>query len=232
MTIGLILCSLFQLIPIFAQAPIQNIHTSTNQVKYTVGDSSPEMWILAPELKPDRLHAECDEEPTVVKFISDLDSVSYAIHLGDTVQFNIIHGLDTALTEIVGTVKNVNFSEAYILANKDKILVEIPEVHELLNIMMALTEMGRLDNNLTDMTTDYYSEVKEYFEPYMDHPSMKLMNDLIAGPLENGYAPMASYYNYYGLKMDACVYEFNDRGEIVNKGIIGKASFNAVDNLV
>ncbi|NAS30492.1 DUF4932 domain-containing protein [Flavobacteriaceae bacterium R38] len=206
---------------------------ATNTTYYVNGEANSN-WGIAPEVKPDRLLIESDDEGVDFKFVTDLDSISYTVRENDTIQFYVVlKEKDSALTEIVGVPKNVTFSDDYIEANQGKFIIEIPEVHELVNIMVAISEIGQLDGNMVDLTTAYHKEVLDYFLPYKDHPAMKKINELIDGPREEtGFAPMNSYWNYYSLKMNACGYLFDDDDNIIDDGIIHKMGFNNPGNLV
>jgi len=104
---------------------------------------------------------------------------------GDTVQFYILHNTDSALTEIVGVSKNVNFTDEYIAAHNGKHDVKIPEVHELANILVALSDIGRIDSNLVDMTTPYYQDVIRHFLPYRHHSIVNLVDKHIRKPRDH-----------------------------------------------
>lgn len=50
------------------------------------------------------------------------------------------------------------------------ISIEYPEVYELANIVLALTEYGITDKWQVRKDFAYYEEMRKYFEPYLDHP--------------------------------------------------------------
>ena len=56
------------------------------------------------------------------------------------------------------------------------IQVEYPEVYELANIILALTEYGLTDDWQVQKDIAYYDEMIEYFKPYMDHPLLDSAN--------------------------------------------------------
>ncbi|NER12084.1 DUF4932 domain-containing protein [Leptobacterium flavescens] len=213
---------------------IELIRSNAETITYYINEEAHPTWGIVPEAKPDRLHVECIEEETEVAFVTDIDSISFKIKVKDTVQFYVLlKEKDSALTEIVGIPKNANFSDAYIEENQGKFKVEVPEVHELVNIMVAISEIGQVDANMTDLSTEYHQEVLDHFLPYKDHAAMDTINALIAGPLEEtGFAPIDSYWNYYSLKMNACGYLFNDEGAILDDGIIHKMGFDNPGDLV
>lgn len=54
--------------------------------------------------------------------------------------------------------------------------IEIPEVYELSNIILALTDYGIEDEWEVQKKTDYYKKVLEYFEPVKNHPILDSVN--------------------------------------------------------
>ncbi|NQX81913.1 MAG: DUF4932 domain-containing protein [Flavobacteriaceae bacterium] len=202
------------------------IESNVKTIKYYVDGKYKPSWGINPKLKPDRLEVEADSKGVKVGFITDVDSIFFSIKEKDTIQFNIVlHKKDTALTEIVGIPKNVNFSNEYISLNKGKFAVRIPEIHELANIMIAICKIGQEDDNMIDMSTGYHKEVIEHFSPYMNHPAIDTLNNNITQAMHN-----ESYYYYYALKMNACGYLFGENNEIIDDGIIRKMGFKGLQN--
>ncbi len=56
------------------------------------------------------------------------------------------------------------------------ISVEYPEVYELANIVLALTDYGITDKWQVRKDFAYYEEMRKYFEPYMGHPLLDSVN--------------------------------------------------------
>ncbi|WNJ18430.1 DUF4932 domain-containing protein [Pontibacter sp. G13] len=199
----------------------QILKTSIDPITYRIDGEAHPTWSLAPDLKPDRLEIECKGGLAEVAFITDMDSLRWDLHVGDTVQFWVLkEGMDSALTELVGVPQNVTFTDDFIKANQGKFNVDIPEVQELAHILVALSDIGQQDSNMVDMTTEYYQEVMAHFRPFMTHPAVQEMNEHITEVFGQ-----SSYFYYYGLKMNACGYVFNEQGEIVEDGIIRKMGF-------
>ncbi len=182
-------------------------------------------WLINPELKPDRLRVECGKDPVEVQFISDVDEVKFSIKKGDTVRFNVLlNATDTALTEIVGSPKNVNFTPNFVKKNQDRISVEIPEVHELMMIMIAITEAAKGDPNMVDQTTGYYKKVMEHFEAFKEHRAIDTMNI---------YFPEPYNYNFYYItKMNASGYAFDNNDDLINNMTITNMTFPFADDFV
>jgi hypothetical protein len=201
----------------------------TNSDKITVilnKDTFPDAWTVDPSLEVDRFSFECKKDENYVSFLSDIDTVNFLIGLNDTVRFVILlTGKDSARTEIIGLPNNVFFSDEYIRQHKGKFDVDIPEVHELVNILVAISRVGRLDSNMVDMETAYYSEVLEYFLPFAEHPLLDTINAHIKEVKDYD-----SYWYYYALKMNACGYDFDEAGDIKNKGAIKSMGFENVED--
>lgn len=201
--------------------PLKTIRSNQKNIYYFVNDEGGS-WSIMPRLKPDRLEAGCRPKKNIVKFVTDIDSASFTVELGDTVRFYVLYDGDSALTEIVGVPKNVIFTEEYIKAHKGKTEVDIPEVHELVNIAIALTPAARKDSNMVDMTTGYYAEMVRYFDRYKNHPLIDTLHRQLALGEEG-------YYWYYAWKMNACAYIF-DKQHIKNMGYIRDMGFGEPAN--
>jgi hypothetical protein len=119
------------------------------------------------------------------------------------------------------TEKNVVFTKQYILDHKGQYEVAIPEVHELANILVALSNVGRIDSNMVDMTTAYYQKVLQTFRPFSSHPILDTINAHIISSNDAN-----SYWYYYALKMNACGYAFIQDNSIYNTGPIKKMGFD------
>jgi hypothetical protein len=185
-------------------------------------------WTIMPEVKPDRLEVACEWKKNKVKFITDIDSISFTIREGDTVQFYIrLNDTALALTEIVGIRPNARFSSSYIKQRKGNTEIAIPEVHELANIVVALTDIGMADSNMVAMTTPYYAEVMRHFRPYKDHVLIGSINKQLQ-PLES----IEGYWFYYALKMNSCSWKFDEDGKLTRRLDIMEMGFGHPGNPV
>jgi hypothetical protein len=99
------------------------------------------------------------------------------------------------------------YSSEYVEENRGKVIVEIPEVFELANIAIAISEEGLKHPNRVRKRGAYYERVLEHFKPFKDHP-------LIAEP------DMHRNFNYFFRDNAAC-YVF-DGNKIVRAGIYSK----------
>ena len=127
------------------------------------------------------------------------------------------------------------FSKEYIEKYNNKSVVEIPEVSELINIIMALHKDAEKEDNMFDVSTAYYKKVKEYFKELNSHPIIDVIHDnihtitLLEEHNINVFST-ESYDFYYNLKMNACSYYFNESGTIVHNGAV--KNFRDGDNIV
>lgn len=60
-----------------------------------------------------------------------------------------------------------------------KTLIEVPEVYELANVILALTEVCQADANLLEKNTPYFKRVIEHFGAFKNHPVVLKTNDAI-----------------------------------------------------
>ncbi len=118
---------------------------------------------------------------------------------------------DTISVNVLGQSKPASFNEKYINKNKGKYRVLLPEVHELVNIAVALTDIGKKDSNMVYMQSDYYNRVITHFDKFKHLPFIDSLNQNITEVFGN-----STYDYYYNIRMNACMYSF-EGGKIVNK---------------
>ncbi len=97
-----------------------------------------------------------------------------------------------------------NYSDDYIKAYSGKFTVEIPEVQELVHIVIALTPRGINDSDLVEHRTSYYKEVMNYFSAFKSHLLVESVEKLIR----------TSISKYAKLKMSSCNYYFKNNNII------------------
>lgn len=59
--------------------------------------------------------------------------------------------------------KDVNFDKDYVKANNQKTTIEINEAQELTYIILAITDFGKENPNMTKQNTAYFDNVKNIF---------------------------------------------------------------------
>jgi hypothetical protein len=98
-------------------------------------------------------------------------------------------------------------SPEYIAQNKNKWMIELPEVQELVHIIIAITPTGIADANMVQHGTNYYKDVLANFEKHKNHNIVKKLDEL----LKKGV--------YARIKMDACGFYFDQNNRIVKDEI-------------
>ncbi len=112
---------------------------------------------------PDDLKVrDCSSE-----YLSHEDIEGYGIYIWqkDLPKYRITNIVDVSLAYC-----RANYTADYIGKNKGKVLVEIPEVFELANIAIAISDEGLNNPNRVHKHGAYYKRVLEHFKPFKDHP--------------------------------------------------------------
>ena len=97
------------------------------------------------------------------------------------------------------STSNGDFSNAYITKNQNKSTVEIPEVYELANIILYLSDCSK--NTFNHPNTAYAKRVLEHFAPVKNHPLIKILNKKC---LNNAFA------TYYGFRENSICFSIED----------------------
>lgn len=99
---------------------------------------------------------------------------------------------------------DVQVNVAQSRAEDQKLLrIELPEVYELANIILALTEYGQTDPWEVRKDIGYYREITEYFSPYLSHPLLEKVN----------YS-RERWKEYLSFRTDAYAFAFTETGEL------------------
>lgn len=115
----------------------------------------------------------------------------------------------------LGQKKEVTFNQNYIEKNDHGVAIEINEVQELTYIMFALTQYGLKDSDMVNHNTEYHKSVIDYFSPYANHPSLKLMDSLLNESIIYYLLISANAYGYEfdgDVLMKTNVYDFPAKG--------------------
>jgi hypothetical protein len=194
-------------------------------------------WSLDPSINLDIFEVEMKGKTAFVEYKDNLNFIGFKLKKGQKIDFIVIDkNNQRANQRVIGIEPNVKFSKAYINENQGKTIVEIPEVSELVNIIMVLHKDAEKEENMFDTKSDYYKKVKTYFEPYRNHPIIDTIQKFISDlKYEEGYDaymfPLSSYWYYYAAKMNACAYTFDKNGTIVNNGVVKEIAkgYNSFD---
>lgn len=154
--------------------------------------------------------------------VSENDSVTVLLRYGQHSKILLIRqAKGDTITCRFGSYKPVKaavFTDAYKKANEGRTIVEVPEVHELVNILFALTEYG--ETPAIEKETPYYPRVKAYFSAFRLHPAVRVIDSLLKESIDN----------YPNLKMDSYAYQFaGDR--IKNGGVYDRVSWGRTNTL-
>lgn len=174
-------------------------------------------------INEDKLNFPYAEKGNEIRFASPNDTLQFTLPPDSKFDISfIINKTDTVHAVAVGKSKPVSFSDEYISKHTGTYKVFCPEVHELVNISIALTDIGRLDSNMIDMETDYYQKVRKHFDAYSEHPLIDSLNQYITEVFGS-----ATYNYYYALKMDACMYTFTKGGDLQNLSPYNRLGFGS-----
>ena len=102
-----------------------------------------------------------------------------------------------------------NYSKEYIDKNKGRVIVEIPEIFELANIAIAVTDYGLTNPHRVYKKGEYYERVLRHFLPFKKHP--------LISNIEFSDEKMSHYY-YYTFRENSFCYEFKN-DSIIHSGI-------------
>lgn len=153
--------------------------------------------------------------------VSVKDSVPFSLKQGDVFRFRLVRELkrDTILCVFSGITKAATFSDAYVKGHEGRNFIEVPEVYELVNIVMAITPTGLSDGNLLPHKTLYYTQVLRWFEPFRTHPAVAKMDSAL------------KLNQYSWLKMDAYAYKFKEDW-LIRSDIYNRVSWGDTNTLI
>ena len=100
-------------------------------------------------------------------------------------------------------VEIVSFDSDFKQKHNNQVNIDIPEVYELMNILIAISPTGMASENLVYTDSDYYKKVLSHFSKYQTEQAVRSIDSLLKGD------------NYYNIKMDSYAFTFSQKGEIV-----------------
>jgi hypothetical protein len=106
----LILLSLLEFQNLTAQLSLPIIHAKSKNVKIIDGlNYKSDYWVIFPETKPDIYFLDLPRKNTIIKFITDIDSISFTMKYGDTKDFIVLlNGSDSCYTQISANYPKLN----------------------------------------------------------------------------------------------------------------------------
>jgi hypothetical protein len=177
-------------------------------------------WQLAPEAKPDVLFVDLEDGKTAeVCFITDVDQLCRDTAIGEVYDFDIVCDGVLHQTRIEGRrfVPAAAFTDEYIARHTGEISPIVPEVYEMVNVAIALTEVAREDRWLVYKQSEYYERMMDRFADYRDHPFVLALNEQLAG----------NRTSYARLKMNGYAFEYDERDEIRRSSIYDRTGFTS-----
>jgi hypothetical protein len=104
------------------------------------------------------------------------DSITIRTDKQQAFLFKATNGSDTI--SIYSNFVNADpyYNPAYKKKHTGVVSYEIPKVFELANILLALSDSGRKDDNLIFKTSAYYKEVIEYFGKFKTHAAVTFLD--------------------------------------------------------
>ncbi|EJF10153.1 DUF4932 domain-containing protein [Pontibacter sp. BAB1700] len=133
------------------------------------------------------------------KFYSDSDTIFIT---DNGVEQEFIYWISEGDTTVLDIYKQFNpgtYDEDYKAGNKGKVNVVIPQVYELANVMVALTDNAQ--RNWVNKDTEYYKRVLVYFAPYRNHPAIKELNAKLSTGTYLNFRENSAAYVFDGQKI-------------------------------
>lgn len=150
------------------------LKTNTRRLDYQLGNEFYKgQWTISPEPKPDILNVFVPSGKKLkVTFFSDIGQISFDVAAGESYDFNIVMNQDVCWTRINGLklVPAATYDDAYIQTHRGKVEATVPEVYELVNIAISLTDFARAKNWPILTNTEYGKEVIAWFDQYRADP--------------------------------------------------------------
>ena len=132
----------------------------------------------------------------------DIPHVNYPFR--QYIEIPITSNNDTALCILRFQPAGSDFSNDYMVRAKGKYVVDLPEMYELANIALFLSECAQLTNNIPK--TEYAYKVRKHFEPYKNHKLIQVLNSNCSGD--------ALWSVYYGFRENSICFGFDENSHI------------------
>jgi Domain of unknown function (DUF4932) len=92
----------------------------------------------------------------------------------------------------------------------------VPDVYEMVNIAIALTEYAKANPGLVATNGDYHTRMLAHFEQHRNHPFVQAMSKRMDEDV----------FWYFKFKMNGYSFDFDDSGRIVRSPIYNRTGFN------
>jgi hypothetical protein len=205
--------------PVASQQQLPEMRSDAPVISIRDGERlSMDSWTLAPELDPDIYEAQLvDGRPHRVTFISGIDSLGFMVEPGRSYDFVVVYNGVRHPTRIVGTrfTPAAHFDAAYQARHRGTTRIQVPEVYELVNVVIALTPTAAANPGLVFENSEYRARVREWFAGFEDHPAVLRIDSVLS----------RNFGLYFSLKMNGYAFEFDDAGRIVKSPVYDRTSF-------
>lgn len=204
----------------FDAGRLKIIKTNSDRIAINVDDRSRDLGISSSE-GHNQIVIACAANGSKLSLVTDIDSLIIKVYPRDTLKVGFVLKKDTIFFRVIAVQKNVNFNEHYKEEHSGKIDVSVPEVSELSQILIAISQYGRTDSNMINMKGEYYQKVIRVFDRYKDEPIIRSIDSIMEK--SNG---AEKYWLYYALKMNAAGYRFNRMNKIESDSTVFKIGFD------
>ena len=205
--------------PVWAQAPLFEIEGDKLDIRMD-GRVRPAGWTLSREANPDILTVPIEQADgrSEACLLSGDRSYCRLIAVGERHDFLVRSGGMDYPTRFEGVYRPpmAVFDATYRAEHRGKIRVEIPEVYELVNVAIALTDYAAEKPGLVYEGSDYHAEILARFADLRDHPLVDALNE----------AMKAEPFKYFHYKMNAYAFIYETDGRIARSDIYDRTGFN------
>jgi hypothetical protein len=203
---------------LFVSCASKNIKSDSPRISiYRDGKLVSDKWKLSDKHSPDMYFENLKNgETKKVTFKTDKEKVTYEVSDKDVYDFTVEYKGKKFKQRIVGEVlrKKANFTAQYQRGKHGTIDVTIPEVYELVNIAIAISDYGKNKDGLVVKDSEYYARVIKWFDKYRDHKFVKEINTLLE----------ADTWSYFNAKMNGYAFVF-ENDKIVRNPNFGATGF-------
>ena len=137
-------------------------------------------------------------------YVSDIDSIKFNVKNGTKINFDIVVSKDTFSQQILGIpyIPKANYSNKFQSQKKGHIDFSIPELYELVNVVVALTNKGIEDKERVNKNTEYYKSVLGNFSSYRNHDIVEKFNKFISQTVQPAVELVAKELQENSIKVE------------------------------
>ena len=195
------------------------LHAGASDVTYQIGERRPEAWRPEPAQHSAIVNAPITQgRRENVCFRAAGAEACFRIGVGDAADLVIVAAGREYNVHVDGVlyVPAARFTPEYQAANRGRFQVYAPEVYELVNVAIALTDYAAANPGLVVSNTDYYTRMQTHFQSHRTHPFVQALS-------AHMQEDVLWYFKY---KMNGYAFEFADNGDIVRSAIYDRTGFD------